>query len=130
MRPEQTRTTERLRARILKEQELYEEKSHTDRIRLPRKMYFSSLNDQMRIQRRIAALKAAIEVNEKDLRDVDVRSAVLNSIPPQRPDFDELLEKAESIYLRERAAALKTVFEDILPICKKETIRQIENFLS
>lgn len=130
MRPEQTRTTERLRARILKEQELYEEKSHADHVRLPRKMYFSSLNGQVRIQRRIAALKAAIEVNEKNLRDVDVRSAVLNSIPPQRPDFDELLEKAESIYLRERAAALKTVFEDILPICKKETIRQIENFLS
>lgn len=130
MRPEQTRTTERLRARILKEQELYEEKSHADRVRLPRKMYFSSLNGQVRIQRKIAALKAAIEVHEKDLRDVDVRSAVLNSIPPQRPDFDELLEKAQSIYLRERAAALKTVFEDILPICKKETIRQIENFLS
>ena len=130
MRPEQTRTTERLRARILKEQELYEEKSHADHVRLPRKMYFSSLNGQVRIQRRIAALEAAIEVNEKDLRDVDVRSAVLNSIPPQRPDFDELLEKAQSIYLRERAAALKTVFEDILPICKKETIRQIENFLS
>lgn len=130
MRPEQTRITERLRARILKEQELYEEKSHADRVRLPRKMYFSSLNGQVRIQRRIAALKAAIEVNEKNLRDVDVRSAVLNSIPPQRPDFDELLEKAQSIYLRERAAALKTVFEDILPICKKETIQQIENFLS
>ncbi len=130
MQPEQTRTTERLRARILKEQELYEEKSHADHVRLPRKMYFSSLNGQVRIQRRIAALKAAIEVNEKDLRDVDVYSAVLNSIPPQRPDFDELLEKAESIYLRERAAALKTVFEEILPICKKETIRQIENFLS
>lgn len=130
MQPEQTRTTERLRARILKEQELYEEKSHADRVRLPRKMYFSSLNGQVRIQRRIAALKAAIEVHEKDLRDIDVRSAVLNSIPPQRPDFDELLEKAQSIYLRERAAALKTVFEDILPICKKETIRQIENFLS
>ena len=130
MRPEQTRTTERLRARILKEQELYEEKSHADRVRLPRKMYFSSLNGQVRIQRRIAALKAAIEVHEKDLRDVDVCSAVLNSIPPQRPDFDELLEKAQSIYLRERAAALKTVFEDILPICKKETIRQIKNFLS
>lgn len=93
-------------------------------------MYFSSLNGQVRIQRRIAALKATIEVNEKDLRDVDVRSAVLNSIPPQRPDFDELLEKAQSIYLRERAAALKTVFEDILPIYKIETIRQIENFLS
>lgn len=130
MRPEQTRITERLRARILKEQELYEEKSHADRVRLPRKMYFSSLNGQVRIQRKIAALKAAIEVNEKNLRDVDVRSAVLNSIPPQRPDFDELLEKAQSIYLRERAAALKTVFEDILPIYKKETIQQIENFLS
>lgn len=119
----------KLQARLAKEQALYKEKCHEDRIRLPRKMYFSSLHEQMRILHRIAAIKTAIEVIENGIGKVDVYSAVLNSISPKRTDYVDILEKAQSIYLRERALALKVIFEDVLPVCKREIIAEIQNYL-
>lgn len=119
----------KLQARLAKEQALYKEKCHEDRIRLPRKMYFSSLREQMRILRRISAIKTAVEVIENGIGKVDIYSAVLNSISPKRTDYEDILEKAQSIYLRERVLALKVIFEDVLPVCKKEMIAEIQNFL-
>lgn len=54
---------------------------------------------------------------------------MLNSISPKRTDYEDILEKAQSIYLRERVLALKVIFEDVLPVCKKEMIAEIQNYL-
>lgn len=119
----------RLKDKIEKEKENYRLECHEDRNRLSRTMYFTSERKKVRILRRIEALKLAIDVVGKPLREIDVEAAVINCIPPGREDFDDLADKARSIYLRERAQALKAIFEDILPICRKEMLREIEHYL-
>ena len=118
----------KLRDKLKKEEERYKEASREDCIRLPRKQYFSVMQKQMRIQRGINTIKVAINFVENGLRKTDVYAAVIDCIAPGR--IEDLECKANSIYLRERAEVMKTIFEDVLPICKKQVIKQLQQYLT
>lgn len=120
----------KLREKLKKEEERYKKASREDCIRLPRKQYFSVMRKQMQIQRSINTIKLAINFVENGLRKTDVYAAVIDCIAPGRGDNEDLEYKANSIYLRERAQVLKTIFEDVLPICKKEVVRQLQQYLA
>lgn len=113
-----------LRARLSKEESAYEAAGLPDRVRLNRTQFFASQKKQVTICRHIAALKTAIDVIEKpSLAQVDTYQGILMGFPDSNSkEKDELLQKAESIYLNERKAALKALFETSLPILKKQVI--------
>ena len=120
----------KLREKLKKEEERYKKASREDCIRLPRKQYFSVMRKQMQIQRSINTIKVAIDFVENGLRKTDVYAAVVDCFAPTRDDIVDLEYKANSIYLRERAEVMKIIFEDVLPICKKEIIKQLQQYLT
>ncbi len=113
-----------LRARLAQEESAFEAAGLPDRVRLNRTQFFASQKKQGTISRHIAALKTAIDVIEKpSLAQVDIYQGILMGFPDSKSEEkDELLQKAESIYLNERKAALKVLFETSLPILKKQVI--------
>ncbi len=113
-----------LRARLSQEESAFEAAGLPDRVRLNKTQFFASQKKQVTISRHIAALKTAIDVIEKpSLAQVDTYQGILMGIPDRnREEKDELLQKAESIYLNERKAALRVLFETSLPILKKQVI--------
>lgn len=84
----------------------------------------------MQIQKSINTIKVAIDFVENGLRKTDVYAAVVDCVAPRRDDIVDLEYKANSIYLRERAEVMKIIFEDVLPICKKEIIKQLQQYLT
>lgn len=120
----------KLREKLKKEEERYKEASREDYVRLPRKQYFSVMRKQMQIQRSINTIKVAINFVKIGLPKTDVYAAVIDCIPPGRCDIEDLEYKANSIYLRERAEVIKIIFDDFLPICKKEVIKQLQQYLA
>lgn len=120
----------KLREKLKKEEERYKKASREDCIRLPRKQHFSVMRKQMQIQRSINTIKVAIDFVENGLRKTDVYAAVIDCVAPRRDDIVDLEYKANSIYLRDRAEVMKTIFEDVLPICKKEIIKQLQQYLT
>lgn len=116
-----------LRVRLSQEESAYEAAGLPDRMRLNRTQFFASQKKQVTISRHIAALKTAIDVIEKpSLAQVDTYHGILMGFPDSNSEEkDELLQKAESIYLNERKTALKVLFETSLPILKKQVIRYL-----
>ena len=108
----QEKLLERLKNKLEKEQQEYEAAGLPEYNRLPKTRLFSSLRKQDAISRRIAAVKLAIDVLEKPFGDVDVSEAVNMAISDRNDSLkDELMYKAESIFLAERKEACRMVFE-------------------
>ena len=113
----------KLKERLSKEEADYEAAALPDRVRLNKTQFFSSARKQMQIGRKIAALQTAIEVLEKPIREVNVYEGILMGFPCSREEEREaLLKQADSVYLKERVNALKTLFETSLPILKRQVI--------
>ena len=112
-----------LKERLLKEEDEYRKYCYDDRVKLSRTMLGSSYRKQISIMHKQNAIKTAIEILEKpDFRDVNVYEGVLLGLSSRRPDHDELLQKAESIYLNERKEACSVLFNVSLPIHRKEML--------
>ena len=89
--------------------------------RLCRTRLNSSLRKECTIARRIAAIRLAIDVVEKPFREVDVREAVILSIPDRDWELKaELLNKAESVFPNEQKEACRKVFEQNRIIALKQ----------
>ena len=116
---------EKLQIRLDKERQAFELAGKPDRVRLPRTQWFYAQKKTVEISRKIVALETALEVLTKPLRDIDVDQAVVMTIPDTNSIKDELLRKANSIYLKERKEALTEVFSRHLPILKQQVINQI-----
>lgn len=97
-----------------------------DKVRLPRKAFFSDLSRQVRIGRQTVAINAAIQVLKGvDIWSLDVWSIVLNSIAGTHSDKDMMLDRATSKYRNERIKALEFVFEHSLPIYRKQVCNEL-----
>lgn len=97
-----------------------------DKVRLSRKMLFSDLKRQVRIERQTVTIDAAIQVlRGVDIWSLDVWSIVLHSIADTHSDKDMMLDRAVSRYRNERIEALKFVFEHSLPIYRKQICREL-----
>ena len=115
----------KLEDRLQAKNKAYEEEGKPNYIRLNRTIFMSVTRRQAQISRQIYALKAAIELLTKPFREVDVHEAVLMSICERNDQKEELLWKAESVYLNERKEALRVVFETSLPFMKKQVIEYL-----
>lgn len=116
---------EKIQERLNKERQAFELDRKPDRVRLSRTQWFSSQRKTTEISRKIVALETALEILTKPLRDIDVHKAVVMTIPDTNSVKDELLSKAESIYLKKRREALTEVFSRYLPILKQQVINHI-----
>ena len=110
----------KLQARLETEWRNYEEAGKPGYVRLNRTQFNSVAKKQSEITRRIQALKTAISVLSDSFREVDVYSGILLGICERRQDKEDLLEKAQSIYLNERKEACRELFDSSLPILKKQ----------
>ena len=118
-----------LKARLAKEEQNYIDQGLPDHVRLSKTRLFSSLRKQQTTSHKIAAIKMAISLMKNHLREVDIYSAVMMGISDRREDKGTLLDKAESIYLRERAQVAKEVIETHLPIHKKAVLETLKPYL-
>ena len=122
---------QKFKTRLEKEEKAYdnelneEEKYHY----LPRKRYFSESRKLSCIASRIAALKTAISFLEKRFRDVDFHEGCMMGLSPNNENWEDILSKANSYMLRERAEAAKILFETSLPIAKKQILAELEPWL-
>lgn len=116
---------QKLERRLSAELEAYEQAGRPDRVRLSRTQWHTCQRKQAEISRKISALEAAVEFLSRPIRDIDVHKAVLMSVPVGNASKEELLRKAESIYLNERKEALKEVFNRSLPILKQQVIQYL-----
>ena len=116
----------RLNKKLKAEEEACIKASLPEYIRLNRTRFNSSHRKEMTCYRRMAAIRLAIEVLTKPIREIDVLQAVISTVPVTNTELrQELEEKAASIYLNERKEACQKIFENSLPIFKKEMKRYI-----
>ena len=116
---------EKIQERLDKERQAFELARKPDRVRLSRTQWYSSQRKTTEITRKIVALETALEILTKPLRDIDVHKTVVMTIPETNSIKEELLRKAESIYLKERREALTQVFSRYLPSLKQQVINHI-----
>lgn len=120
---------EQLLAKLLakREQLKQEQEKFDDRNRLPRKLLFTTLRNQTRIWRKIAAIDYAKSLIEGvHVRDIDCFQMVNDLLPDTLAEYkDSLLRKADSIFLNERIEVIREVMCRSLPICKKQVMEYI-----
>lgn len=116
---------EDLLAKLMAKKEMLvkETEKYDDRRFLPRTLLFTTLRNQARDYRKIFAIDCALSlINGAHIRDIDCYQLVIKTIPVTNVLHDELLKKADSIYLNERREVVRSVMEHTLPICKKQVM--------
>lgn len=109
-----------------KEKLIEETKKYDDRVFLPRTLLFSTLKNQTKNYRKVYAIDLALSlISGKHIRDVDCYQLVVMTMPATNELYDNLLKKADSIYLNERKEVIRAVIEHALPICKKQVMEGI-----
>lgn len=103
-----------------------ETKKHDNREFMPRTLLFTTLKNEVRAYRKASAIDCALSlINGTHIRDIDCYQLVIMTIPETNTLHDELLKKADSIYLNERREVIRSVMEHSLPICKKQVMECI-----
>lgn len=103
-----------------------ETKKHDDRVFMPRTLLFATLKNETRTYRKVSAIDCALSlISGTHIRDIDCYQLVIMTIPETNTFRDELLIKADSIYLNERREVIRSVMEHSLPICKKQVMEYI-----
>lgn len=120
---------EQLLAKLLSKKEQLEEEmeKYDDHNRLSRKLLFTTLRNQVRIGRKIVAIDCAVDlVKGTHIREIDCFLLVNGTLPDTLGEYKEnLLRKADSIYLKERMEVIREVMNKVLPICKKQVMEYI-----
>lgn len=112
-----------LKERLQMEMKKYNKYGYEDRVRLSKTMWNTSARKQIESIHKLAAIKTAIEILENPyFRDVNVYEGILKGLSSRRPDYDGLLQKAQSVYLNERKDACAVLFNVSLPIHRREML--------
>ena len=119
---------EDLIARLVAKKEVIEQELHKydDRVRMSRTLLFSTLRSEVRNYRKLAAIDYALSlINGTRVFDIDCRMLLVDCIPINNIKYEDLYQKADSIYLSERKEVIRSVMELALPICKKQVMEYI-----
>lgn len=110
-----------------KKRKLVEEtKKHDNREFMPRTLLFTTLKNEVRTYRKVSAIDCALSlITGTHIRDIDCYQLVIMTIPETNTLHDELIKKADSIYLNERRKVIRSVMEHSLTICKKQVMEYI-----
>ena len=93
-----------------KEKLVKETEKYDDREFMPRTLLFTTLRNQVRTYRKVSSIECALSL---------INGTHINTL------HDELLKRADSIYLSERREVIRSVMEHSLPICKKQVMAYI-----
>ena len=111
---------------VKKEKLIKETEKYDDREFIPRTLLFTTLKNEVRTYRKVSAIDCALSlINGTHIRDIDCYQLVIKTIPETNTLHDELLKRADSIYLNERREVIRSVMEHSLPICKKQVMEYI-----
>ena len=119
---------ENLIEKLLAKKELIERDLHKydDRVKMSRTLLFSTLKNEVRSYRKLAAIDCAVSlINGAHIFDIDCRKLVMDCMSTNNVKYEDLYMKAESIYLSERKEVIRSVMELSLPICKKQVMEYI-----
>lgn len=123
-------TTNRDKQLLLNKKKKIEEEMHkydlTERRRLPQKLFFHNLREEVRNYRKLGAISFALQlVDGKTLRDLDYKALDINVLPQGNSEYDRIRDRLFSNRVSEIINAVTEILQISLPVCKKSIQKYI-----